>query len=69
MSLTLMWPADATSTGNGDFVKVGQELQALYDAYRMAQERGQPLILADPTIHVVDDRVIVDAMPSMASRR
>jgi hypothetical protein len=63
-SLAVGQPAQAAPAGDGALAKIGQELQALYQAYRMAQERGQPLILADPTIHLVEDRVIVDAVAS-----
>ena len=63
-SPTLARALEAASAGDGALAKIGQELQALYQAYRMTQARGQPLILTDPTIRLVEDRVIVDAVAS-----
>jgi hypothetical protein len=39
--LTRARALEAASGGDGALAKVGQELQALYQAYRMAQERSQ----------------------------
>jgi hypothetical protein len=61
-SLALVRPADASSTDGGAFAKVGPELHALYQAYRAAHEQGRPLVLPDPAILMVEDRVIVDAV-------
>ena len=52
------------SGGEATLAKVGSELRALYEAYRLAQEQGRPLVTPDPTIRVVEDRVIVDAVAS-----
>ena len=63
-SLTLARPVEPASAGDAALAKVGLELQALYEAHRLAQERGHPLVLPDATVRVVEDRVIVDATAS-----
>jgi hypothetical protein len=54
----------AAPAGDGAWAKVGPELRALYDAFREAHASGRPLVLPDPAIPVVADRVIVDAVAS-----
>jgi hypothetical protein len=55
----------AAAPGNdGPLAKVGPELQALYEAYRAARESGRPLVLSDPTMRVVGERVTIDAVAS-----
>jgi len=50
---------------SGDaLAKVGPELQALYQAYLAGRRSGQPLVVPNPLIRVVEDRVIVDAVAS-----
>jgi hypothetical protein len=44
--------------------KVGPELRALYDAYLAARTDGRPLVVPNPLVRVVEDRVIVDAIAS-----
>jgi hypothetical protein len=44
--------------------KLAPELQALYEAYRVARESGRPVVSPDPAIPIVEDRVIVDAVAS-----
>ena len=61
-SLAFGQPPGAASGGDSPLAKVGPELRALYEAYRVAQERGQPLILSHSTLQVVQDRVVVDAV-------
>jgi hypothetical protein len=65
VSLTLLRgigrPDAATS---GPLLKVGPELQALYDAYRAAQATGAPLVSPDPLVSVVDGLVTIDAVAS-----
>jgi hypothetical protein len=63
-SLFALQPAGAASDGAEALAKVGPELRALYATYRMAQEQGRPLHVTDPTIQVVEDRVVVDAVAS-----
>jgi hypothetical protein len=63
-SLTLVRPIEPASGGDTALAKVGPELQALYAAHRLAQERGHPVVLPDATVRVVEDRVIVDAVAS-----
>lgn len=63
-SLTRICLAEAASAGDGSLAKVAPELRAVYEAYKVAHERGQALILPDPAIHVVEDRVIIDAVAS-----
>jgi hypothetical protein len=58
-------PAVAPASGGGEaLAKVGPELRALYEAYTAARERGDALVLRDPLVRVVEDRVIVDAVAS-----
>jgi hypothetical protein len=64
VSLFALYPAGAAPDGAEALTKVGPELRALYGAYRMAQEQGGPLHVTDPTIQVVEDRVVVDAVAS-----
>ena len=50
---------------SGDvLIKVSPELQVLYQAYLASQRSGQPLVVPDPLIRVVEDRVIVDVVAS-----
>jgi hypothetical protein len=42
--------------------KVGAELQALHDAYLIAQKMGTPLTSPSPWIQLVDGRVVIDAV-------
>jgi hypothetical protein len=63
-SLTLVSSAGVATADDAALAKIGPELRALYEAYRMAQEQGRPLQVTDPTIRVVEDRVIVDAVAS-----
>ena len=50
---------------SGDaLAKVGPELKALYQAYLAGRRSGQPLVVPNPLIRVVEDRVIVDAVAS-----
>ena len=65
MPLTFVQPVEAASAGDGALAKVGPELRALYETYRMAHERGHPLVLSDSTMRVVEDRVIIDAVASL----
>jgi hypothetical protein len=52
----------AAPDSDGALAKVGPELRALYEAHRAARESGRPLVLSDPTIRVVEDRVVIDAV-------
>ena len=65
VSLTLLRgigrPDAATS---GPLVKVGPELQALYDAYRAAQATGAPFVSPDPLVPVAAGLVTIDAVAS-----
>jgi hypothetical protein len=63
-TLTLGSSAGVALADDGALAKVGPELRALYEAYRIAQEQGRPLRLGDPSIRLVEDRVIVDAVAS-----
>jgi len=62
--LTLGSSAGVAAADAGPLSKIGPELRALYGAYRMAEEQGRPLQVTDPTIQVVEDRVVVDAVAS-----
>jgi hypothetical protein len=61
-SLTLVASAGTAPADETALAKIGPELRALYGTYRMAQ--GRPLQLTDPSIQVVEDRVVVDAVAS-----
>ena len=61
-ALMLARPLEAASAGDGALAKVGSELRALYEAYRVAQEHGRPMVLPGPSIRLVEDRVIIDAV-------
>ena len=63
-SLTLVASAGTAPADETALAKIGPELRALYGTYRMAQELGRPLQLTDPSIQVVEDRVVVDAVAS-----
>jgi hypothetical protein len=63
-SLTLVSSAGAAAADDAALAKLGPELRALYGAYRMAQEQGRPLHVTDPTLQVVEDRVVVDVVAS-----
>jgi hypothetical protein len=63
-SLTLVASAGTAPADDTALAKVGPELRALYGTYRTAQELGRPLHLTDPSIQVVEDRVVVDAVAS-----
>ena len=62
--LTVVAGVAAAPASDGALAKIGPELQALYAAYRAAHESGRSLVLPDPTIRVVEDRVIIDAVAS-----
>ena len=62
-SLTIVSSAGVIAADDAALAKIGPELQALYRTYRMAQEQGRPHV-TDPTIQVVEDRVVVDAVAS-----
>jgi hypothetical protein len=62
--LTVVPAVAAAPASDGALAKVGPELRALYEAYRAAQQSGRPLVLPDPTIPIVEDRVIIDAVAS-----
>jgi len=64
VSLTFVPPSSAAPSTNDTLAKVGPELQALYEAFRTARAQGRPLSLPDPSLRVVGDRVIVDAVAS-----
>jgi hypothetical protein len=51
-------------TDDEALAKVGPELRALYEAYRTAREQGRPLVVSNPLLQIVDDRVVVDAVAS-----
>jgi hypothetical protein len=42
--------------------KLGPELIALYDAYLAASTSGRPLVVPDPALQIVEDRVVVEAV-------
>jgi hypothetical protein len=63
-SLTLVASAGTAPADDTALAKIGPELRALYGTYRMAQELGRPLQFTDPSIQVVEDRVVVDAVAS-----
>jgi hypothetical protein len=55
----------SAAPGDSDrMVKVAPELQALYEAYLVAQKTGAPLVPPDPFVRVVDGRVTIDAVAS-----
>ena len=50
---------------SGDaLAKVGPELQALYQAYLAGRTSGQPLVVPNPLIRVVEDRVMSTSISS-----
>jgi|SRR5882724_11154460 len=64
MSLTPSPGVAAAPDSDDALAKVGPELRALYEASRAARESGRPLVLSDPTIRVVEERVTIDAVAS-----
>lgn len=64
VSLTLPPGGEASPSRDGVMTKLAPELQALYEAYRVARESGRPVVSPDPAIPIVEDRVIVDAVAS-----
>jgi hypothetical protein len=63
VSLTLLWGIDGPDAAtSGPLVKVGPELEALYDAYRSAQATGAPFVSPDPLLVVSEGLVTIDAV-------
>ena len=62
--LTLVSAVESASSGGDALAKIGPELRALYQAYTVAHEHGQALVIPDSMVRVVEDRVIVDAVAS-----
>lgn len=60
----LLPPLSAAAPATGPLAKVAPDLQALFEAYEVAQRDGRSLILPDPTMPVVEDRVTIDAVAS-----
>jgi hypothetical protein len=54
--------ATAAPADDPEFARVGPELRALYQAHLAARESGRPLVVTDPWIRVVEDRVTIDAV-------
>jgi len=54
----------AAAPSDGPMAKVAPELQALYEAYLVAQGRGAQLVPVTPWVMVVEGRVIIDAVAS-----
>jgi hypothetical protein len=55
----------AASAASGEaLAKVGSELRALYESYLAARATGRSLIAPDPSLLIVEDRVVVDAVAS-----
>jgi hypothetical protein len=55
----------ATAAASGEaLAKVGPELRALYESDLAARTSGRPLVVTDPTLQIVEDRVVVDAVAS-----
>ena len=56
-----------TAVASGEaLAKVGPELRVLYESYLAARTSGRPLVVPDPSLQIVEDRVVVDAVASAA---
>ena len=65
VSLTLMPGCVGPDRATGSpLVKVGPELQSLYEAYLAAQATGAPFSSTDPLVPVTDGLVTIDAVAS-----
>jgi hypothetical protein len=64
MSPTLPLQAVAAPASDRMPAKVAPELQALYAAYLTAQQSGGRLVAPGPSIQLVEDRVVIDAVAS-----
>jgi hypothetical protein len=64
LSALLTVTVGAAWANGAALTKVGPELRALYDAYLAARTDGRPLVVPNPLVRVVEDRVIVDAIAS-----
>ena len=54
-----------TAAASGEaLAKVGPELRVLYESYLAARTSGRPLVVPDPSLQIVEDRVVVDAVAS-----
>jgi len=64
MHLTMLLGIRTASGSDDALRKIGPELQALYQAYLASEQSGRPLVLPNPRMRVVENRVIVDAVAS-----
>jgi hypothetical protein len=64
LALLLVLPMSAVDAlaHDGALAKLGPELRALYEAYRVARESGRAVVSPDPAMPVVEDRVLIDAV-------
>ena len=63
--LALLTCEAATAAASREaLAKVGPELRVLYESYLAARTSGRPLVVTDPTLQIVEDRVVVDAVAS-----
>jgi hypothetical protein len=60
--LTLSPALGCAAAGEVSPTKVGPELRSLYEEYLAARESGRPFVVADPSINIVEERVIIDAV-------
>jgi len=63
-TVTLTTGISWASPSDDTLRKVGPELRSLYRAFRAGQQTGSALILPNPRMRVVEDRVVIDAVAS-----